>query len=227
MCRSRRADDFYETHRTGPPPVRTRWGYRTMKPRDTALRLKRFEAAEKARKVASMETMVLDLEQVAADLARQIAAEEERTGIKDPAHFAYSTFAKAAAQRRANLLTSVADLRAKLDSAKRDHEEAVLELGQARAVGDPRRRPSARQARQQRPHDRLKANEIRFASVARARRDASPHSHTAHSRRATSPRAVTAIASCRRAIQRVVGPGFSILFADCLAASRGVVATSA
>jgi len=37
--------------------------------------------------------------------------------------------AKAAAQRRANLLTSVADLKAKLDSAKRDHEEAVLELG--------------------------------------------------------------------------------------------------
>jgi flagellar FliJ protein len=99
-----------------------------MKPRDTALRLKRFEAAEKARKVASIETMVLDLEQVAADLARQIAVEEERTGIKDPAHFAYSTFAKAAAQRRANLLTSVADLKAKLDNARREHEEAVLEL---------------------------------------------------------------------------------------------------
>ena len=100
-----------------------------MKPRDATLRLKQFEAAEKARKVAAMETMVLDLEQVAADLARQIAAEEERTGIKDPAHFAYSTFAKAAAQRRANLLTSVADLRAKLARARRDHEEAVLDLG--------------------------------------------------------------------------------------------------
>ena len=110
-----------------------------MKPRDTALRLKRFEAAEKARKVASMETMVLDLEQVAADLARQIAAEEERTGIKDPAHFAYSTFAKAAGQRRANLLTSVADLKVKLDSAKREHEEAVLELGKLEPSEMPRR----------------------------------------------------------------------------------------
>ena len=99
-----------------------------MKPRDAALRLKRFEAAEKARKVASMETMILDLEHIAADLARQIAAEEERTGIKDQAHFAYSTFAKAAAQRRSNLMTSVADLRLKLDSAKREHEEVVLEL---------------------------------------------------------------------------------------------------
>jgi flagellar FliJ protein len=99
-----------------------------MKPRDTALRLKRFEAAEKGRKVASMETMILDLEHVAADLARQIGAEEERTGIKDPAHFAYSTFAKAAGQRRANLLTSITDLKVKLDGARREHEEVVLEL---------------------------------------------------------------------------------------------------
>jgi flagellar protein FliJ len=99
-----------------------------MKPRDTALRLKRFEAAEKGRKVASMETMILDLEHIAADLARQIAAEEERTGIKDPAHFAYSTFAKAAGQRRTNLLTSIGDLKVKLDGAKREHEEVVLEL---------------------------------------------------------------------------------------------------
>src|SRR2546430_7793402 len=86
-----------------------------MKPRDTALRSKRFEASEKARKVASIETMIFDFEQMAADLARQIAAEEERTGVKDAAHFAYSTFAKAAALRRTNLLTSVVDLRLKLD----------------------------------------------------------------------------------------------------------------
>ncbi len=99
-----------------------------MKPRDTALRLKRFEATEKARKVASLETMIHDLEQMAADLGRQIAAEEERTGIRDAAHFAYSTFAKAAALRRSNLLTSVVDLRAKLETARRDHEEASAEL---------------------------------------------------------------------------------------------------
>lgn len=99
-----------------------------MKPRDTTLRLKRFEVAEKARKVGSMETMILDLEHIASDLARQIAAEEERTGIKDPAHFAYSTFAKAAGQRRSNLVTSISDLKVKLDSARREHEEMVLEL---------------------------------------------------------------------------------------------------
>jgi flagellar export protein FliJ len=99
-----------------------------MKPRDTALRLRRFEASEKARKVASIETMIADFEHMAVDLARQIAAEEERTGIKDPAHFAYSTFAKAASLRRANLQTSVADLRIKLEAARREHEDAMMEL---------------------------------------------------------------------------------------------------
>jgi flagellar export protein FliJ len=99
-----------------------------MKPRDSALRLKRFEVGEKARKVASLETMILDLEHIAADLSRQIAAEEERTGIKDPAHFAYSTFAKAAGQRRGNLLNSIDDLKIKLETARREHEEIALEL---------------------------------------------------------------------------------------------------
>jgi hypothetical protein len=105
-----------------------------MKPRDSALRLKRFEAGEKARKVSSLETMILDLEHIATDLARQITVEEERTGIKDPVHFAYSTFAKAASQRRANLLTSIADLKAKLDSARREHEEIALELSKLEPV---------------------------------------------------------------------------------------------
>ena len=100
-----------------------------MKPRDAALRLKRFEVAERARKVASIETMIQDLEHMAEDLTRQISSEEERTGIKDLAHFAYSTFAKAAAQRRANLTTSIADLRLKLDAARREHEEVAAELG--------------------------------------------------------------------------------------------------
>jgi flagellar protein FliJ len=99
-----------------------------MKPRDATLRLKRFEASEKARKVASIETMILDFEHMSVDLARQVAAEEDRTGIKDAAHFAYSTFAKAASLRRANLQTSIADLRLKLDAARREHEEAVTEL---------------------------------------------------------------------------------------------------
>jgi hypothetical protein len=99
-----------------------------MKPRDSTVRTKRFEVAEKARKVASLENTIRDFENLASDLARQIANEEDRTGIRDQAHFAYSTFAKAAAQRRANLLTSIEDLKVKLEAARRDHEEALLAL---------------------------------------------------------------------------------------------------
>ena len=96
-----------------------------MKPRDTTVRLKRFEASEKARKVASIETMILDFEHMVLDLSRQITAEEERTGIKDAGHFAYSTFAKAVGLRRSNLQTSIVDLRMKLDAARREHEDAT------------------------------------------------------------------------------------------------------
>jgi hypothetical protein len=78
--------------------------------------------------VASLEGTIRDFELMASDLARQIANEEDRTGVRDQAHFAYSTFAKAAAQRRANLLASVADLKDKLALAKRDHDEAVIAL---------------------------------------------------------------------------------------------------
>ena len=56
---------------------------------------------------------------MAADLDRQIAAEETRTGVKDPAHFSYSTFAKSASQRRDNLRASADGLKAKLEAAQK------------------------------------------------------------------------------------------------------------
>jgi flagellar protein FliJ len=108
-----------------------------MKSRDAALKLMRFEADEKSRKVADLEYMIREFEQMASDLDRQIHAEEDRTGIKDLAHFAYSTFAKAAAQRRDNLRASVSDLRVKLESAMRDRDSAMSDLERA-ATPDPR-----------------------------------------------------------------------------------------
>jgi flagellar protein FliJ len=99
-----------------------------MKSRDSTLRSKRFDVAERGRKVASLQATIRDFELMASDLSRQIASEEDRTGVRDQAHFAYSTFAKAAAQRRANLLISVADLKVQLGAAMRDYEEAALAL---------------------------------------------------------------------------------------------------
>ena len=58
-----------------------------MKARESALRLKRFEADEKARKVADLEHMIREFENMAADLDRQIKAEEDRTGDQGPGAF--------------------------------------------------------------------------------------------------------------------------------------------
>ena len=99
-----------------------------MKSRETVLKPKRFIVAEKARKVSDLEGMIREFEGMATELDRQIATEEERTGVKDPLHFSYSTFAKAAAQRREKLLASVADLRAQMDQAAADHAAALEEL---------------------------------------------------------------------------------------------------
>lgn len=116
-----------------------------MKARETALKLKRFEMDEKARKVADLEQMIREFETIATDLDRQIHAEEDRTGVKDAKHFAYSTFAKSASQRRDNLRASIAELRQKLEASQRDFDDAKQQLArvttdQPREVSRSRRR---------------------------------------------------------------------------------------
>ena len=64
--------------------------------------------------------MIGDFNQMANDLDRQIAIEQERAGVSDTNHYAYPTFAKAAIQRRNNLPASAADLEAKLAARQGD-----------------------------------------------------------------------------------------------------------
>jgi flagellar FliJ protein len=99
-----------------------------MKSRDAVIRLKRFEVEEKRRKVADIEAMISDFNHMASDLDRQIAIEQERSGISDVNHYAYPTFAKAAIQRRNNLAASAANLAAKLAAAREELDEACEEL---------------------------------------------------------------------------------------------------
>ena len=102
-----------------------------LKARESTLTLKRFEAGEKARKVADLEQMIREFENMAAALNRQVNAEEDRTRTKDPAHFAYSTFAKSASLRRDNLRTSADGLRAKLEAARRERDETLEQVARA------------------------------------------------------------------------------------------------
>lgn len=99
-----------------------------MKSRETLIRLKRFHVDEKRRQAAQIESMIAEFGRMAADLDREIAVEQERAGITDPAHFAYPTYAKAALARRDNLLRSGGDLKQQLDDARAALEEALDEL---------------------------------------------------------------------------------------------------
>ena len=99
-----------------------------MKSQDALSRLKRFDVEEKQRKVSEIEAMIGDFHQMATDLDRQIAIEQERAGVSDTNHYAYPTFAKAAIQRRDNLLASAADLEVRLASARETLAEAFDEL---------------------------------------------------------------------------------------------------
>ena len=89
---------------------------------------KQLEAQEKETKVALLHTIMKDFDIMIAQLEGQIAAEEDRTRIRDPGHPAYSMLAKAAAKRRRNLLISVAHTQSTLDVARRELNEVAAQL---------------------------------------------------------------------------------------------------
>ncbi len=96
--------------RTGPDPPAGEPASRalrgvdpSMKSRDTLIRLRRFQVDEKRRRVTQIEMMKADFTRMAMELDREVAHEESRAGITDPAHFAYPTYARAAATRRDNM----------------------------------------------------------------------------------------------------------------------------
>lgn len=107
-----------------------------MKSRETLIRLKKFHLDERRRRLAQIEGMIAEFDRMAADLEREIAAEENRAGIGDPAHFAYPTYAKAALARRDNLLRSVGDLRDGLEEARADVEAAFEDMKRAELLDD-------------------------------------------------------------------------------------------
>jgi flagellar export protein FliJ len=95
---------------------------------ESLIRLKKFQVDEKRRSVTQIEMMIADFERMAAELDQQIEIEQQKTGISDVAHFAYSTFAKAAIARRDNLLNSARDMKGTLENAQDALAEAVEDL---------------------------------------------------------------------------------------------------
>ncbi len=99
-----------------------------MKSRETLIRLRKFDVDEKRQKVAAIEAMINDFKSMADDLDNQVLSEQQRAGVDDINHYAYPTFAKAAVQRRDNLMISIADLEAKMDAANDELQDAMKAL---------------------------------------------------------------------------------------------------
>jgi hypothetical protein len=82
------------------------------------IRREESHADETQRLAAQIEVMIADLNRMANDLEREGQAEEDLAGIRDPAHYAYPTYAKAAVVRRDNLKRSVQGLKVQLANVK-------------------------------------------------------------------------------------------------------------
>jgi flagellar protein FliJ len=107
-----------------------------MKSRDTLLRLKRFTVDEKRRRVTQIEMMIAEFERMSTELDNEIAREERKSGMSDPAHFAYPTYAKASRARRDNLLNSAGELRDQLEDARAELELAFEDLKKVEILDD-------------------------------------------------------------------------------------------
>lgn len=136
-----------------------------MKSRDTLIRLKRFQVDEKRRRVAQIEAMMAEFDRMATELDREIATEENRSGISDLTHFAYPTYAKAARARRDNLKRSADDLKTQLTDAQAELGEAFEALKKVEIL-DTRERTAERAAGAAREQAAMDA--IGLARVARA-----------------------------------------------------------
>lgn len=105
-----------------------------MKARESLVRLKEFQVREKQRQLSQLQMMMAEFERMTKDLENQIVFEEKKSGISDPSHFAYPTFAKAARQRADNLQVSIRELKMQQDAAELALEEVQAEYARAAAL---------------------------------------------------------------------------------------------
>lgn len=105
-----------------------------MKPRESVVRLKKFQVREKRRQISQLDMMMNEFERMSSELETQIANEERKSGITDVNYFAYPTFARAARQRRENLINSIRDLQIQKSSEEINLHELEAELERALAL---------------------------------------------------------------------------------------------
>lgn len=109
-------------------------GVVSMKPRESMVRLKMFQVRGKRREIAQLEMMIVEFERMVLELEAQIIHEERKSGNNDIHHFAYSSFARAARQRRDNLINSIRDLQLQKTNAEIALHEVTTELQRAQLL---------------------------------------------------------------------------------------------
>jgi chaperonin cofactor prefoldin len=109
-------------------------GVMRMKSRESLVRLKEFQVNEKRRQLQQLQMMMSEFERMMKDLESQIVVEEKKSGISDPNHFAYPTFAKAARQRADNLQVSIKELKMQEEALEQSLEEMQAEYARAAAL---------------------------------------------------------------------------------------------
>jgi flagellar FliJ protein len=102
-----------------------------MKSRETILRSRRFRCDEARRRAGQIDAMIEDLTRLKNDLDAQIDTEERRTGLTEPQHFAYSTYARAARHRRENINASLTELTARRARVEAEISDAEADLAAA------------------------------------------------------------------------------------------------
>ncbi|MEP9353832.1 flagellar export protein FliJ [Xanthobacter sp. KR7-65] len=107
-----------------------------MKSRDPLIRAKKFQIDDARRRLGQIESMIAEFERMAGELDRDIAGEEERSGITDPRHFAYPPLALAARNRRDNLRRSADELKTQRDDATALLADAEADLALVEAAGE-------------------------------------------------------------------------------------------
>jgi len=94
--------------------------------RGTRLSQAQFQIETAQWRVDQIAGMIAGLESVARSLDDEIRTEENRTGLRDPAHFAYPTYAKATIARRDNVNRSADVLKDMLSDAKAALAKALI-----------------------------------------------------------------------------------------------------
>lgn len=99
-----------------------------MKPRESIVRLRMFQVRGKRREIVQLDMMIAEFERMVLELEAQIINEERKSGNNDVHHFAYSALARAARQRRDNLINSIRDLQLQKTNAEMTLNEINGEL---------------------------------------------------------------------------------------------------